>query len=674
MGTHARRIIVLGALALTILLPVACAEPGRKNPAQVQEWNDMDVMFVFPSMVLPGSRLWIEGGPFPDESFGPTEVVLEGTFHHDDGFVHVFESLPAVRTRADRVYVDLSEAVFTRICGGARREGQLLVNVWVRSTSLYSGKAYTSSALPADLTTGLSIGPVLTSVQLDPFVYLEGGLTFSGQNLLLSADEGESVAVIEGCLLPEGSTGSCETDGVPIGPVELPLTDLDPRTRDGGTVVMPSHVFGVHPASFSGTIRLRNHPVSGSAGDSPALDLNVELLEVELTQVSTSSTSLGGFVDIHGHAFVPAAEGCSTDLTLQGTWTPEGGVAQVIDMSWIPEIESGELARHVLDEQSDLGELLDLRTARGLLDVDLSARVCCGAECEESNTIPLQLEVLPVLQKVFLAYQDSYASALAQWGLTGLDAAIRDRALEVIRGLYAGIHLELDEDEITDYKLYSRVEIHGFDPNGFGLLGYDNSTGKDVGNQRLHDVLGGRNAVTQEDGYPGYGGVFLHSFFGLSQNPPTGVTTMEIADPLFDRIFDPFRPDRRGTPVNAQEAASFTPVSYGPGCATVGSNRLERVACAVYALGTLLGTTLAHEIGHSLGLAQPYVEGSYHNPGDVPLRLMDAGNARPFSERAGISAEGFESFCSEDFLYLRAVLPHPTIEGTPSGRPGCGQE
>jgi hypothetical protein len=673
MGTAARRLIPVVSL-LALLLPTACAEPGTKTPVQVKEWHDMEVRFVFPSLVLPGSRLWIEGGPFPDESFGPTEVVLEGTFHHDDGFVHVFESLTAIRARADRIYVDLSDEVFLRICGGQKRAGSLLVSVWVRSTSLHSGLEYTSGTLPTDLVTKLEIEPELNSVQADPFVYLEGKLTFTGKNLLLSADEGESLAVVEGCLLPDGAAGPCETNGVSIGPVELPLTDPDPRTRDGGTVVLPSHVFGVHPASFSGTIRLRNRLLSGSSGDSAMLPLDVELLEVELTQVTTTVSSLGGFVDIHGHAFAPPDEGCSTTFSLQGTWTPDGQSAQAIDLIWIPQIDSGDLARHVLDEQADLGDLIDLKTSRGLVDADLTAHVCCGAECEDSNTVPIRLEILPVLQKVVLSYQDSYASALAHWGLSGVDAAIRDRALEVIRDLYVGIHLELEEGTVSDYKLFSRVEIHGFDPNGFGLLGYDNSTGKDVGNLRLHDVLGGRNAMTQEDGYPGYGGVFLHSFFGLSQNPPTGVPSMEIADPLFDRIFDPFRPDRKGTPVNAQEAAAFTPVTAGWTCVTVGSNRLERVACAVYALGTLLGTTLAHEIGHSLGLAQPYVEGAFHNPGDAPLRLMDAGNARSFLERAGLSNAGFEAFCAEDFLYLRAVLPDPDQQGTSSGRPGCGQE
>lgn len=672
MGSAARGMILTAlALLAPVLGPASCAEPGKKSTPVVEEWHDMAVRFVFPALVLPGTRLWIEGGPFPDESFGPTVVVLEGTFHHDDGFVQVFESLPAVRHRSDRVYVDLSDAIFSRICGGTPRAGQLLVRVWVRANSLYSGREYTSSTLPADLTTALELAPTLSAVQADPFAHLEGKLSFSGEDLLLTEEEGESLAVLEGCLLPAGSLESCEIAGLPIGPVELPIGSVDPRTRGGGTVVLPSHVFGVRPATFSGTLRLRNRPALGSVSDSATRSVELELLEVELTQVSTTATSLGGYVDIHGHAFAPAAEGCATTFSLLGTWTPEGASPQALDLVLIPEIQDGELARHVLDDQADLGGVLELRTAHGRIEADLTARVCCGAACQESNTIPVDLELLPVRQMVFLIYQDSYFSALAQWGLTGVDAAIRDRALAVIRGLYEGLHLEISEDPVTAYKLYSRVEVHGFDPNGFGLLGYDNSPGKDVGNLRLHDVLGGRNAVTQEDGYPGYGGVFLHSIFGLSTKPPTGVASMEIADALFDRVFDPFRPDRGGAPVNAQEAASFNPVTHGPSCAAVGANRLERVACAVFVLGTMLGTTIAHEIGHSLGLAQPYVEGAFHNPGDAPLRLMDAGNARSFVERAGLSEGGLEAFCTEDFLYLRSVLPDPAREGRSDGRPSC---
>ncbi len=659
---------------LFLALSAGCADPGKNTPPQLQEWGAMSVELAYPGTLLSGTRLWVEGGPFPDESFGTVSVMVEGTFHHDDGFVRVFENLPAVRLRPDRVYVDLQESLLARLCGGGIRPGQLPVRVWVRARSLFSGREYESTALPVNFTVADALTPELLGIQPDPFVYLEGRLGITARGLLLPGEDGGSFAVVEGCLLPEGASGSCASSGRAVGPVELPVIDVDVKTRQGASVVLPSEVFGVDPGRFTGSIRLLNRFSDGSFLQSASLVLDLELLEVDLARVGTEKTSLGGYVEVYGHAFAPPGEQCGTTFLVEGTWNPHTGSPMPVDMVWIPEVLDGEHARHVLDEQADLGTLVNLRTAWGTLEGNITARVCCGSDCRDSGSIPLRLEILPVLQKVRLMYQDSWVSALGHWGLSGVDAAIRRRALDVMEKIYEGVHIEFTEEPIEDYKLYSRVEIHGYDPNGYGLLGYDNSTGKDVENRRLHDVLGGRNALTQEDGFPGYGGVFLHSFFGFSLHPPAGVKSMEIADPRFDAIFDPFRPDRRGTPASAQEAASFVPSSDGRVCDGAGTNRLQQLSCAVYTLGTFLGSTLAHEIGHSLGLAQPYVEGSYHNVGDVPLRLMDAGNARSFVERAGLQGGRLEAFCDEDFAYLRAILGDPQNPGQDQGRPTCGAQ
>ena len=47
----------------------------------------------------------------------------------------------------------------------------------------------------------------------------------------------------------------------------------------------------------------------------------------------------------------------------------------------------------------------------------------------------------------------------------------------------------------------------GEDPNGSGLFGLDNTAGKDVGNERFDDVIGGFNADTRAQGYAAYGGI-----------------------------------------------------------------------------------------------------------------------------------------------------------------------
>ena len=83
---------------------------------------------------------------------------------------------------------------------------------------------------------------------------------------------------------------------------------------------------------------------------------------------------------------------------------------------------------------------------------------------------------------------------------------------------------------------------------------FRSTPGKDTGNERLYDRIGGVNAATQEDGYPGYGGVFIESLFGFSEHPGEHAEAGNPnADPSFDLIFDPF-PVRAGDDAAPQRA------------------------------------------------------------------------------------------------------------------------
>jgi hypothetical protein len=197
------------------------------------------------------------------------------------------------------------------------------------------------------------------------------------------------------------------------------------------------------------------------------------------------------------------------------------------------------------------------------------------------------------------------------------------------------------------------VEIGGPDPNGIGLLGYDNTPGKDDGNQRLHDKIGGVNALTQLDGYPGFGGVFVESLFSFSQHPNGLAPEIDAGHPSFDALFDPFRPDVQGKPVAVDEIGSLPAIGSGDVCPA--SDRPTRIACAIRALGSLIGTTVSHEVAHSLGLADPGGE-AFHNSGDWPDAIMDAGGDRSFLERAEIG-QGPGTFCQRNYDYLRQILP-----------------
>ena len=90
---------------------------------------------------------------------------------------------------------------------------------------------------------------------------------------------------------------------------------------------------------------------------------------------------------------------------------------------------------------------------------------------------------------------------------------------------------------------------------------------------------------------------------------------------------------------------------------------------SAFALGSLIGTTVTHEIAHSLGLADPGGS-AFHNTGDWPNAVMDSGHARAFLERAEVKGHGPGLFCDHNYKYLTKVLPTTTPDPEPV-RPEC---
>jgi hypothetical protein len=72
-------------------------------------------------------------------------------------------------------------------------------------------------------------------------------------------------------------------------------------------------------------------------------------------------------------------------------------------------------------------------------------------------------------------------------------------------------------------------------------------------------------------------------------------------------------------------------------------------------LGNLVGNTITHEVGHSLGLSA--IDGEFHNVGDNPGWIMVSGSFRPFAERAEIDGYAPAVFSPFNRAYLQSVLP-----------------
>ncbi len=271
------------------------------------------------------------------------------------------------------------------------------------------------------------------------------------------------------------------------------------------------------------------------------------LVTSQVFSVDPPAASLGQYVFVHGGGFVGGEPNAVTQIELQGTFNKTGGNPAPIVMYLIPEWVEGKLVRYVINTDDTLGQALDLRKDTGHFTGTLTPIVSYGSDTVRGVGLAVAFDIAPVKQVVYLHFQSSYVEELRDFGMRAVDNKIRERILAVCNRTYQGVNIEFRTTPVDDFALYENVELVGVDPNNMGLFGYDNSPGKDNGNVRLYDKLGGVNATTQEDGYPGYGGVFVRSLMGFSKHPGAFGQAVPGADDTFDQIFDPFRADQGGS-------------------------------------------------------------------------------------------------------------------------------
>jgi hypothetical protein len=611
---------------------------------------------VGPETWIPGTAVGLTGASFVEAEWGDTRLVLTGTA----GGAAVEVALPASFVDYTHLTATVDDAVLAGL-GADVAAVEFVGDAVVEVVSAVDGETYRTAPLPVSLAAAPSLVPRVGSLENSGVIFTNDELEIAGDGFLLGGGEGVTVAVVAGCLTPTGSS----TCG-PVAEQVVPVIPAVAGRRDRGRFRFVPALAGIRGGSFTGTVTIENRPLVGGATRAAAVDVAYDLVTAQIFSVAPAQASLGQYVEVVGGGFVGGQAGASTELRLVGTFRPTGApTGNPVDLILIPEYVAGERLRYVVSTDDALGQAIDLRTVTGTFTGTIRPIVRFAGDTVTGPTTAVTLGIAAVKQVVYLDFRPSYVESLRGFGLRAVDAAIRARVSDVVRAAYPGVNIEFVTAPPTDFALFSQVEIHGPDPNGMGLFGYDNTPGKDNGNLRLYDRLGGVNAATQQDGYPGYGGVFIESLMGFSLHPARG-ESLPGADALFDQIFDPFRPDR-GDIIVAADLAGGVPVRGGADCPA--SGRRERIGCAVWTMGALIGTTLAHEIGHSLGLANPGAEG-FHNPGDEPNRLMDTGGDRSFAERAELAGEGPAVFCADEYSYLRQILP-TDLPADPSPRPPC---
>lgn len=373
---------------------------------------------------------------------------------------------------------------------------------------------------------------------------------------------------------------------------------------------------------------------------------SVEVREPRLDGLTSASTARGRWLGATGQGFVPLdpRAGTASVLVFDGVFTPLRGAAEDRTGSdaWVLPVEAVEgdavgwvALRSVPGPE---GGLVGLGARAGRFEGAVTLRVTAGAEALATAPLPVSLEVRSPRQDVELRLLPGFDEALALFGLEAERDAVLARILAVLERDYAGVNIGFAYAPPAGVAEYGVVELAGPDPNGTHLFGLDNTAGKDAGNLRLDDVIGGFDAATRARGFAAYGGIFASELLNLS---PT-LSTNALASPRFDDVFGPVVPALGGIPAAPRESERADP-------------RGAAVREAVRVLGNLVGSTITHEVGHTLGLTA--LDGRAHNDGDNPGWIMDAGIYRPFEERAELDGAGPAVFSPFNQTYLGGILP-----------------
>jgi hypothetical protein len=623
-GLVARAIAALGLVPLALAL-AACETESGGGPPQIL-LDPLVVASAGPAELLLGTHFLVHGAGFVADDLGSQEVVFRGAGGSPVG-------APA-EYLDDRTIAVTVDAALRDHFGVDGPFAPVTVEV-VRRPRYADDEARASIVLPLRAVSRLT--PTATGVSPTD-VYPGAPVQVAGAGFL-QLSEGTSLVVFDG----EFTT----TDP----PLQRPIVGLAVpgrhRSREALEVSLTPDLFGIRPGRFVGRIVVVNQvPGQEDVPSNQVSGLTLAYGPAVIESVSPTSVRRGQRVVVTGRGLVPtdSALEATTLILLDGTFAPRTGpplnLTGSAAMALFPDgFRGGTTMEYVLRVTLDPdGQPQGLGLVPGVFQGSVVPLLLYGQDRVRGTGMSLTLTVEPQLQVIHVKFLPSFDDALDKFGLRAVADRVRARIMAVCARDYEGVSVRFQEALPTDFAEYGVVEILGDDPNRAGLFGLDNTAGKDVGNLRFNDVVGGVNAETGEAGFYPFGGVFVSSFLQFSPNLGDEVT---LADARFDDVFSPFVPALGGTPVAVAERD--------------GGPRSGAIDEAVRVLGNLVGSTVTHEVGHSLGLAA--VEGNFHNVGDEPNRIMDAGSARPFRERAELDGQGPAVFAPHNRSYLERILP-----------------
>ncbi len=576
-----------------------------------------------PSPVLAGTPLLPQGNGL--------ETLSEGALLHLRG-----SRSSAIAPRNPQAKSGRVEFMLTDVAVEELGVGTHSLQAWIEDTDRNSNELSIELEVSAGISPQLQAAPSGTVHRNDIVVIRGDGFLFPTEG------------VVE--LVVDGTYTRTEGGTTPVQ-ARVKALPVEPDDRSRASVELGTELGGIHTGRLEGTVYLEATTAAGVVKQSERATTTLTFEPAIFFSIEPTTLSLEQIATVRGAGFVGGPDHPDEGMfvRLRGTFEPYGGSPVPLnDRELVLEWVSGTEARVTLEAvESGLALVSKVFGAsRGRFDGTALAVTVKGATTVLGVEAPLSITLGQIIQVVHLKFLPGFYDSLSRYGLTAAAGLLEELVVERIEDIYERWNVDVRLEKPTDYSVrgFATVEVGGPDPNDLGLFGYDNTPGKDIGNVRLADAIGGENAETQANNQPGYGGVFVDSFFYFSSHPDDALPNQlgPPPDPLFDEIFDPVR----------AKAATLKEVS-GEGDET----RVAQVARAIGALSSLIGETVAHELGHSFGLAEPYGSSTtYHNIGDGEGCLMDSGSQRPFGERTQQAGYAPTRLCYDSPSYLDQVF------------------
>lgn len=613
-----------------------------------------------PTPLVVGSTLIVEGESFIDAPLCVSSTVT----------LQQRSTSPVEGSSADELDLDFEvtspnslRAIVPESLNDALNDGDVFQGQLVVNYQFFDDGRRISASRELSFRFARRLEPEVHRVLADE-AFLNDQIELEGEGFLDGDSEGETLIIVNGTF--DGDDGTV----VDVANIEIPAVASVAKPRSRLQFPWSPRISGIRPGRFRGSLTVRNSHAHGQGGvvSGSTTPITMEQQESVLFDLTPGVVSLGQIVEARGRGFIGGSDDAddegTTSIRLQGLFTPcTGGPRSVCaDESYPAELEvvteylSGARARYgiTFTNQGGVLQAIDFGEQRGVFVGSARPVLTHGTDRFLGLGVPdLTLTLGPIRQVVWVRFTAGFSDSLELFGLGAVADEIRRRVIARMQDIYcprddreACINVEIRGEEPEDYLrgAYAIVDIGGSDPNSLGLFGYDNSPNKDVGNLRLHDHIGGDNALGAQDGF-GFGGVFVESLLFFSEHPQIGPRPAGAppAEPLFDQVFAPVRYDE---------------VVAGEWPEGADQRRLDEIELGIYALSNIIADTAAHELGHSLGLAAPeFPDGVYHNIVPADGCLMDAGSDRPLEERARLNGNQGAGFCEESLAYLRDILP-----------------